>query len=126
MVIIPQAIKTALLVDREFGLGVILVHEPDGCWSNPVFVTLNGYGAGGEAGIEATELVLILKSKKCLDRALRGKLTLGGNVSVAAGLFGREAEVGANRQLEGGSFFVLSQPRSVRRPVAGRGLSESR
>jgi lipid-binding SYLF domain-containing protein len=102
--IIPQARKTALVVDREFGRGVILSHEPTGLWSNPAFVTLKGLGAGGEAGIEKTELVLVFKSRKSLDLALKGKLTLGGDISVAAGPLGRDTEVASDRKLKAGNY----------------------
>jgi lipid-binding SYLF domain-containing protein len=91
--IVPHAVKTALILEREFGRGVILSHEPNGLWGNPVFVTLRGHGIGGEAGIEKTDLVLVFKSRKALDHALKGKLTLGSDVAVAVGPVGRDAEV---------------------------------
>jgi lipid-binding SYLF domain-containing protein len=91
--IFPHVVKAGLVVDGRFGHGVILVHEPDGHWSDPLFVTLEGGGIGGLAGVEATELVLVFKTEKSLNRALRGKLTLGGDVTVAAGPLGRESEV---------------------------------
>jgi lipid-binding SYLF domain-containing protein len=75
---------------------VVLVHEPDGRWSNPVFVSLKGGGVGGQVGIESTDLVLVFKTRKGVERALRGKLTLGGDLSIAAGPVGREAETAAD------------------------------
>src|SRR5262245_55694999 len=47
--IIPQVVKVGLIIDGRFGRGVILVHEPDGRWSNPIFVSLSGGGVGGVA-----------------------------------------------------------------------------
>jgi lipid-binding SYLF domain-containing protein len=82
--IVPHLVKTALIVDRQFGHGVLLAHEASGAWSNPVFVTLTGGGIGGQAGIQATELVLVFKTRNSFERALAGKLTLGGDMSVAA------------------------------------------
>ncbi|HKI36287.1 MAG TPA: lipid-binding SYLF domain-containing protein [Gemmataceae bacterium] len=110
--VIPHVVKAALVVDREFGRGVILAHQPDGQWSNPVFVTLKGHGVGGEAGIEATELVLVFKTKKSLDRALRGKLTLGSDVAVAAGPVGRDTEVARDRRLKA-EVFSYSRSRGL-------------
>ncbi len=91
--IVPHATKTALILEREFGRGVILSHEPNGLWGNAVFVTLRGHGIGGEAGIEKTDLVLVFKSRKAMEHALKGKLTLGSDVAVAVGPVGRDAEV---------------------------------
>ncbi len=111
--IIPHVVKAGLLVDGRFGRGVILVHEPDGTWSNPIFVALTGGGIGGQIGVEATDLVLVFKTGKSLDRALRGKLTLGGDVTVAAGPLGREAEIATDRRLPKAEIFSYSRSRGL-------------
>jgi lipid-binding SYLF domain-containing protein len=98
--ILPHVVKAGLVVDERFGRGVLVVHEPAGHWSNPVFISLEGGGVGAQGGIESTELVLVFKTKKSLERALRGKLTLGGDVTVAAGPIGREAEAATDRGLK--------------------------
>jgi lipid-binding SYLF domain-containing protein len=90
--VIPHVVKVGLVIDGRFGRGVILVHEPNGRWSHPVFVTLSGAGIGTQAGVEETDLVLVFKTRKSLERALKGKGSLGGDFSVAAGPLGREAE----------------------------------
>jgi lipid-binding SYLF domain-containing protein len=97
--VVPHVVKAGLVVGGRFGRGVVLVHEPGGRWSNPVFVTLSGGSVGGQIGVESTDLVLVFKTRKSLDRALRGKLTLGGDVTVAAGPVGREIEAGSDRFL---------------------------
>jgi lipid-binding SYLF domain-containing protein len=98
--VIPQVVKAGLVIGGRFGRGVVLVRESNGCWSNPVFVTLSGKSIGGQVGIEKTELVLVFKTRKSLDRALNGKLTLGADVAIAAGLVGRDAEAATDRWLK--------------------------
>jgi lipid-binding SYLF domain-containing protein len=110
--IFPHVLKAGLVVDERFGHGVILVHEPDGRWSNPVFVSLEGVGVGGQAGIESTELVLVFKTRKSLERALHGKLTLGGDISIAAGPLGREAEAATDRWLKA-EIYSYSRSRGL-------------
>jgi lipid-binding SYLF domain-containing protein len=110
--VIPHVIKAGLVLSERFGRGVVLMHEPSGRWSNPVFVTLSGGGIGGQVGIESTDLVLVFKSQKSLDRALHGKLTLGGDVTVAAGPLGRDAEVAADRRLKA-EIFSWSRSRGL-------------
>jgi lipid-binding SYLF domain-containing protein len=92
--IIPHVVRAGLLVDRRFGRGVVLVRYQSGVWSHPLFVTLEGGGIGLEAGVEATDLVLVFKTQSSLDRILKGKgqLTLGTDAAVAVGPIGREAE----------------------------------
>jgi lipid-binding SYLF domain-containing protein len=110
--IFPHAVKAALVVDERFGRGVVLVHEPDGRWSNPLFVTLTGAGIGGQAGIESTDLVLIFKTRKSLDRVLQGKLTLGEEVTIAAGPIGRDAELATQGRLQA-DIFSYSRSRGL-------------
>jgi lipid-binding SYLF domain-containing protein len=110
--IFPHVVKAGLVIDGRFGRGVLLVHEPDGKWSNPVFLSLEGAGVGGQAGLEATELVLVFKTRKSLDRVLRGKLTLGGDVTVAAGPLGRDAELAADGLLHA-EIYSYSRSRGL-------------
>jgi lipid-binding SYLF domain-containing protein len=111
--IIPHVVKAGLVVDARFGRGVVLRREPDGRWSGPVFVTLSGAGIGGQAGIESTDLVLVFKPRKSLDRALRGKLTLGEDVTIAAGPIGREAEAATDRHLLKAEIYSYSRSRGL-------------
>ncbi len=111
--ILPHTVKAAAVVDEQFGRGVILIHEPDGRWSNPLFITLHGAGIGGQAGIESTDLVLIFKTRKSLDRALQGKLTLGEDISIAAGPIGRDAAIATDGRLLKADIFSYSRSRGL-------------
>jgi lipid-binding SYLF domain-containing protein len=122
VVIVPQVLKVGLLIDRRFGRGVVVVHEANGAWSNPIFVTLDGAGIGGQAGIEKTELVLVFKSRKSLDKALQGKLALGGDASIAAGPIGREAEVATDRKLKA-DIYSYSRSKGLFAGVSLQGAS---
>lgn len=121
--VLPHVVKAGLLIDGQFGRGVVLVHGPDGRWSEPVFVTLSGSGVGGQAGVEATDLVLVFKTKASLDRALRGKLTLGADVTIAAGPVGREAERATDQRLLKAEIFSYSRSRGL---FAGVSLAGAR
>jgi len=74
-----------------------------------VFITLSGASFGHQIGVQATDLVLIFRTWGALDHMKKGKLTLGADVSVAAGPIGREAEVGFDARLKTG---VLSYSRT--------------
>jgi lipid-binding SYLF domain-containing protein len=122
--IFPHMVKAGLLVDHRHGKGVVLVRMPDGSWSDPIFVTMEGTGIGLQAGVEATDLVLVFKNPASLDRILKGKgkLTLGSDISVAAGPIGREAERASDGHFKAD---VLSYSRS-RGLFAGVSLEGSR
>jgi lipid-binding SYLF domain-containing protein len=100
--VIPHVVKAGLLVDHQFGRGVVLMRRADGSWSDPVFVTLEGNGVGLEAGVETIDLVLVFKNPASLERVLKGKgkLTLGTDASVSAGPLGRDAELATDKLLK--------------------------
>ena len=100
--VIPDVIKAGFLVGGRFGRGVIVVRQPDGSWSNPLFVTLAGGGVGWQIGLQSTDVVLVFRTGNSLDRILqgKGKLTLGADVGVAIGPVGRQAEAATDGQLK--------------------------
>jgi lipid-binding SYLF domain-containing protein len=92
--VFPHVVKGGLLIDERFGRGVLLVRQPNGTWSRPVFATLSGAGVGLQAGIESTEVVLVFRTGHSLEQVLKGKgkLKLGSDVAIAVGPVGAEAE----------------------------------
>jgi lipid-binding SYLF domain-containing protein len=112
--IIPHVVKVGFLLGGRFGRGVVLVRQADGTWSNPVFITLAGGGIGWQAGIQSTDLVLVFRTSHSLDRVLRGKskVTLGGDVAIAAGPLGRQAEAATDLQLQA-EIFSYSRSRGL-------------
>jgi lipid-binding SYLF domain-containing protein len=97
IVVCPHVVKGGVVFDGRFGRGVLLVHQADGTWGRPVFVTLSGSGVGLQAGIESAEVVLVFRTGHSLERVLKGKssLKLGGDVAIAVGPVGVEAEAAA-------------------------------
>ncbi len=91
VVVVPRVIKGALIIGGRGGKGVMAVRNPDGSWSNPVFVTLAGANVGFQWGVQSTDLVLVLMSRKSVEGIAGGKVTLGADASVAAGPLGRSA-----------------------------------
>ena len=73
-----------------------------------------GPGFGFQAGVQSTDVVLVFKTSKGLDRILSGrdKLTLGADVAVAAGPVGRQAGAGTDGQL-GAEIYSYSRSRGL-------------
>jgi lipid-binding SYLF domain-containing protein len=111
VVIAPTVLKAGVLVAGRHGRGVLVVRGDDGTWGNPVFVTVTGGSFGFQVGVEATDLVLVIRNRRSLDRILRGggKLTLGADASVAAGPLGREAWAATDARMRA---EILSYSRS--------------
>lgn len=111
MIIAPDVIKGGFVIGARHGHGVLLMREKDGSWANPVFVTITGGSFGLQVGLEATDVFLVVRNARSLERIMRGagKLTLGADASVAAGPFGRDAAAATDAQLKA---EILSYSRS--------------
>lgn len=89
--VIPSAVKGGFIIGGSYGKGVLVTRRPDGRWSNPAFVTLTNVGIGWQVGAQGSDLVLVFKSRQGVENIARGKFTLGGSASAAAGPVGRTA-----------------------------------
>ncbi|XBW37820.1 hypothetical protein QEN19_003395 [Hanseniaspora menglaensis] len=97
--IVLTVLKGAFLFGGRVGSGVIISRLKDGSWSGPSGVLLGGGSAGGQVGGELTDFVFCLMTDAAVNSFKQfGSVTLGGNLSIAAGMIGRsgEASIAAN------------------------------
>ncbi|KAK6458003.1 uncharacterized protein RJT20DRAFT_91660 [Scheffersomyces xylosifermentans] len=112
---IITVLKAGFLFSGRAGSGVIVARLPDGSWSPPSAIVTAGAGVGGQIGAELTDFVFILNTKAAVDSfAQFGSVTLGGNVSVAAGPLGRNAEAAGTASLKSASaVFAYSKTKGL-------------
>jgi lipid-binding SYLF domain-containing protein len=91
--VFPGVVKAAFFFGGRWGEGVMSVRKEPGRndWSPPAFVFIGGGSFGLQIGGEVTDLVLLVMSQRGVDSLLRSKVTLGADLSVAAGPVGRQA-----------------------------------
>lgn len=95
-------IKAGFLGSARFGSGIVVARLSDGSWSAPSALVTGGGGFGGQIGFELTDFVFILNDAAAVRTfSQQGSLTLGGNVSIAAGPVGRNAEAAGAASLKG-------------------------
>ncbi len=90
--IFPDLLKGGFLIGARYGIGILLVRNPDQTWSNPLFFHLVGGSFGLQAGAQSSDVILVMRSIPSVDVLINGKLTLGVDAAVAAGPVGRQAE----------------------------------
>lgn len=110
--IIPDVIKVGLVVGGQRGKGVIIVREREGSWRAPMFVTITGGSVGWQIGAQATDIVLVFKTKKSVDGLMRGKFTIGADASAAAGPVGRRAAAATDSELKA-EIYSYSRSRGL-------------
>jgi lipid-binding SYLF domain-containing protein len=112
---IITVLKAGFLFSGRAGSGVVVARLPDGSWSAPSAIVTAGAGVGGQIGAELTDFVFILNTEAAVESfAQYGSVTLGGNVSVAAGPLGRNAEVAGNASVKNvAAIFAYSKTKGL-------------
>jgi SH3 domain-containing YSC84-like protein 1 len=91
---IMTVIKAGFGFSGRGGKGVVVARTRNG-WSGPSAIGTGGVGFGLQIGAEVTEFVFILNTDAAVQAFSRDvNVTLGGDISVAAGPLGRNAEAG--------------------------------
>ena len=89
---IMTVIKAGFGVSGRGGTGVVVARTRNG-WSGPSAIGTGGAGFGFQIGAKVTEFVFILNTDAAVQAFSRNvNVTLGGDISVAAGPIGRTAE----------------------------------
>ena len=91
LIVIPGMKKAGFIFSGKYGRGYAACRKPGGGWTAPAGMRIEGGGFGLQAGGSATDVVMLVMSKKGRDGLLASKFTLGGEASVAAGPVGRDA-----------------------------------
>lgn len=95
---ILTVVKGGFVWTAKIGSGVVVTRTAHG-WSGPSFIRTAGAGFGAQIGGEVTELVLVLNTPEAVKAfSGDGNVTLGGNLSVAAGPLGRSASASVTRK----------------------------
>jgi lipid-binding SYLF domain-containing protein len=114
--VVPEVIKGAFFFGARYGNGVLTVRDAaTGRFSNPIFIRLGGGSFGAQIGASSTDIVLVFVTQRSVENFARGKFTLGGDVSVAAGPVGRDSEAAAGKAAE---IYSYSRSRGLFAGVA--------
>jgi SH3 domain-containing YSC84-like protein 1 len=88
---IMSVVKAGFIFSAKGGQGVVVARTPRG-WSGPSFIATGGGGWGLQAGAQVTDFVIVLNNDAAVQAFSRGgNVTIGADVSAAAGPVGRTA-----------------------------------
>lgn len=112
---IMAVLKAGFIGSARAGSGVVVARLADGTWSAPSAIGTVGGGVGGQIGFELTDFVFILNNANAVKTfAQAGSVTLGANVSIAAGPVGRNAEAAGAASLKSVSeVFAYSRTKGL-------------
>lgn len=106
--VFPSVIKAAFGIGGRGGRGLAICRTPSG-WSAPAYLNVGGASFGAQIGVESVDYVMLFMTPESARSLLQNNVKLGGNVSVAAGPIGREAEAATDLKL---NAQILSYSRS--------------
>ena len=89
--VVPSMLKASFIFGANYGKGVATCRTGTG-WSAPVFFKVEGGSFGFQAGGQASDLVLIIRTEDGMQYLLSSKFKLGADASAAAGPVGRDAQ----------------------------------
>jgi len=98
--VIPNVVKVSAVVGGRRGSGALVVRGDDGRFSDPIMISITGGSVGWQLGVQSTDLVLVFTTKRGVEGIADGKLTLGGDASVAAGPVGRSASASTDQDFK--------------------------
>ncbi|KAI9343143.1 SH3 domain-containing protein [Obelidium mucronatum] len=111
---ILQVVRAGFHISGRFGSGVVVAKLPNGTWSPPSVVKTAGVGIGAMIGAEITDCVMVLNTDDAVAAFHKGEnVTLGGNMSVAAGPIGRSAEASSTIVGKAAPIFSYSKTKGL-------------
>lgn len=87
-VVVPALVSGGLIVGASHGRGVATCRTHAG-WSGPIFLTLSGGSFGAQAGVQSSDLLMLVMSKHGMSRLFTSGFKLGADASAAAGPVGQ-------------------------------------
>ncbi len=89
--VMPSMLKISFVFGANYGKGVATCRTATG-WSSPAFFRMTGGSFGFQAGGQASDLVLIIRTDDGMQHLLQSKFKLGADASAAAGPVGRDTQ----------------------------------
>ncbi len=92
VLIVPRLFKGGFIVGGEGGTGVLLARGPGNTWSDPAFYAIGSASFGLQAGLEQSEMILLVMTQKGLNALLRDQFKVGAQAGIAVANLGSGVE----------------------------------
>lgn len=113
LLIVPQLIKGAFFIGGSGGSGVLVVQdEESGDWSQPAFYIVGSVSFGFQFGGQASEVIILGRTKGGIEKLYTSSFKLGGDASIAAGPYGAGIEGATSANLNA-DFLSFSRAKGA-------------
>ena len=90
LLIAPQVVRAGFIFGGSGGRGVLVARDGR-TWAGPAFYNLATASVGFQAGIDVSEVIIVVMTDKGFNSLLSTSLKIGGDASIAAGPVGAGA-----------------------------------
>ena len=91
VLIAPQIVRAGFIVGGSGGRAVLVAREGR-TWNGPAFYDLATASVGFQAGVDVSEVVVLVMTERGLNSLLSSTFRVGGDASIAAGPVGAGAQ----------------------------------
>jgi lipid-binding SYLF domain-containing protein len=109
--IIPSEMRLAFILGANYGKGLVTCRGASN-WSAPVFLSISGGSFGFQIGGASTDIILVFRGRRGLQKLLHNKFRIGGDISAAAGPVGRSAAAATDVELHA-EILTYSRSRGI-------------
>lgn len=112
IIVVPGLKRAGFVVGGQYGKGVFVARLPNGRWSAPSTVRIEGGSFGLQIGAGETDLVMLAMNEEAVTQLMKMGVKIGGDVMAAAGPLGREAGA-ATTPIPSSGLLSYSRARGV-------------
>ncbi len=112
IIIVPGLKRAGFVVGGQYGKGVFVARLPNGRWSAPSTVRIEGGSFGLQIGAGETDLIMLAMNEDAVKQLMKMGVKIGGDVMAAAGPIGREAQA-ATTPIPASGLLAYSRARGV-------------
>ncbi len=112
IIIVPGLKRAGFVVGGQYGKGVFVARLPNGRWSAPSTIRIEGGSFGLQIGAGETDLVMLAMNEDAVKQLMKMGVKIGGDVMAAAGPIGREAQA-ATTPIPASGLLAYSRARGV-------------
>jgi SH3 domain-containing YSC84-like protein 1 len=112
IIIVPGLKRAGFVVGGQYGKGEFVARLPNGRWSAPSTIRIEGGSFGLQIGAGETDLIMLAMNEDAVKQLMKMGVKIGGDVMAAAGPIGREASA-ATTPIPASGLLAYSRARGV-------------
>lgn len=112
VMVCPQLFKAGFILGGEGGSCVLLARAGNGTWSYPAFYGMGSGSFGLQAGIEDSQVMMMIMTQKGLNAVMDSQFKLGAGASLAIATVGATVQ-GATTAAVGADIVVFAYSRGL-------------